>query len=102
MPSLPCISDQQYWTGKGEPYMLPALKARPLDLSELDKRHHLHPLTNPVTLQKAGPDMVIRAEGIYIYTSDGKRLMDIGSGLHNVNIGYGNPRLCEAAFEAMQ
>ena len=73
-----------------------------VELMELDRRHHLHPLTNPVSHAQTGPDLVVRAEGIYLYTSDGHRLMDIGSGLHNVNIGYGNPRLCQAAFDAMR
>jgi putrescine aminotransferase len=73
-----------------------------LALVEKDKRHHLHPLTNPVTLEEAGPDMVTRAEGVYLYTSDDRKLLDVGSGLSNVNIGYGNPRLCDAAYKTMQ
>lgn len=74
----------------------------PIDVAEQDKRHHLHPYTNPVALSKNGPDVIVRAEGIYLYTSEGRRIMDIGSALHNVNIGYGNRRLCQAAFDVMQ
>src|SRR5687767_13044949 len=67
-----------------------------------DRRHHLHPLTNPVALLDKGPDVVVRAEGVYLYTLDGRKLLDAGSGAANVNIGYGNARLCEAASRVMQ
>jgi len=77
-------------------------KGTPMNPLEQDKRHHLHPLTNPKALAEAGPEMFTRAEGTYLYTSDGRRFLDAASGLCNVNIGYGNPRLCEAAFKTMQ
>jgi putrescine aminotransferase len=70
--------------------------------ADQDKRHHLHPLTNPVDFAAASPEVVVRAEGVYLYTDDGRRVIDIGSGLGNVNIGYGNPRIVEAAAKAMQ
>lgn len=72
------------------------------DLILEDRNHHLHPMTNPVSFFKKGPDMVARAEGVYLYTSDGRKILDMGSGLANVNIGYGNVRLCEAAFDTMR
>lgn len=67
-----------------------------------DQDHHLHPMTNPVHLRERGPEMVIGAKGVYLHTSDGRQVMDIGSGLSNVNIGYGDTRLCDAASEAMR
>jgi putrescine aminotransferase len=70
--------------------------------AEQDKRHHLHPFTNPVAYAAAEPEVVTRAEGVYLYTEDGRRVIDIGSGLGNVNIGYGNPRIVEAAARTMQ
>lgn len=71
-------------------------------LAEQDKRHHLHPMTNPAAHQEAGPDMIVRAEGIYLYTADGRKLIDAGAGLGNVLVGYGNSRLSEAAFKVMK
>lgn len=71
-------------------------------LSEEDKRHHLHPLTNPTSFRANGPDMVTRGEGIYLYLQDGRRVMDTTSALWNVTLGYGNRRLCQAAFNAME
>ena len=73
-----------------------------LTLSAKDKRHHVHPMTNPVSLLEKGPDMVTRAEGVYLYMDDGRRIIDAGSGLANVNVGYGNQLLCEAAFKTMR
>lgn len=71
-------------------------------LHEQDRRHHFHAQTNPLQLAKHGPDMVERAEGIYLYTGDGRRIIDGKSGGYCTNIGYGNARLCRAAYESMQ
>lgn len=48
------------------------------------------------------PIAVQRAEGIYLYDYDGKRYIDFSSGLINVNIGHGNPRVAEAVMRQMQ
>lgn len=69
---------------------------------EQDRRHHFHPQTNPVQLAKEGPVLIERAEGVYLYTADGRRIIDGRSGGYCTNVGYGNPRLCNAAFEAMK
>lgn len=41
-------------------------------------------------------------EGVYLYDYDGKRYIDFSSGLMNVNIGHGNPRVTKAVVEQMQ
>lgn len=71
-------------------------------LASLDRAHHLHPITNPVLLSEQGPTMISKAEGVYIYTSEGRKIMDIGSGVANVNIGYANERLCKMAYQTMK
>lgn len=48
------------------------------------------------------PICVERAEGIYLYDYNGKRIMDFSSGLMNVNIGHGNQRVMEAVVRQMQ
>lgn len=67
-----------------------------------DMAHHLHPYTNPVSLRDRGPEMVTHGEGVYLFTPDGRRVIDMGSGLSNVSLGYGHPRLCDAADRAMR
>ena len=71
-------------------------------LKEKDRLHHYHPVTNPVQLTKEGPKITSSAKGIYAYTDDGRQLIDGASGAWCTNIGYGNERLCEAAFETMK
>jgi taurine---2-oxoglutarate transaminase len=48
------------------------------------------------------PIVVERAEGVYLYDADGKRYLDFSSGLMNVNIGHGHPRVAEAVLRQMQ
>ncbi|HEY4111785.1 aminotransferase class III-fold pyridoxal phosphate-dependent enzyme [Puia sp.] len=48
------------------------------------------------------PIAVQRAEGVYLYDYEGKRYLDFSSGLINVNIGHGNPRVTEAVVRQMQ
>ena len=43
-----------------------------------------------------------RAEGVYIYPEDGKRILDFSSQLMNVNIGHGNPRITKAVSTQME
>lgn len=48
------------------------------------------------------PIAVQRAEGLYLYDYDGKRYLDFSSGLMNVNIGHGHPRVTDAVMRQMQ
>ncbi len=48
------------------------------------------------------PLAVERAEGVYLYDYNGKRILDFSSGLMNVNIGHGNQRVTQAVAAQMQ
>lgn len=48
------------------------------------------------------PIAVKYAKGVYLYDYEGKRYLDFSSGLMNVNIGHGNPRITEAVVKQMQ
>jgi taurine---2-oxoglutarate transaminase len=48
------------------------------------------------------PIAIERAEGVYLYDYDGKRIIDFSSGLMNVNIGHGDQRITEAVVKQMQ
>ncbi len=48
------------------------------------------------------PIAVQRAEGVYLYDYDANRFIDFSSGLMNVNIGHGHPRVTEAVIRQMQ
>ena len=67
-------------------------------LIEQDTRQ-LHPLHHPTRAEN--PAMVERADGVWLYTTDGKRILDGMAGLWNVNIGYGSRELPKVAYEQM-
>lgn len=67
-----------------------------------DAKHHYHPMTNPVQFSKSDSAMIEKGKGIYIFADGGRKIIDAGSGLGNVILGYGNERLCKAASLAMK
>jgi len=50
-------------------------------LRQLDQAHHLHPFTNLRNYSEEGGRIVSRAEHVYIYDSDGNKMLDGMSGL---------------------
>lgn len=72
------------------------------ELQQIDSRHHLHPFTDYKALQKKGSRIIVHAEGVYLWDSDGNRILDGMAGLWCVNIGYGRPELARVASEQMQ
>lgn len=71
-------------------------------LQEVDARHHLHPFTDHKDLRASGSRMITRAEGPYIYDSEGNEILDGMAGLWCVNVGYGRHELAEAAYAQMK
>ena len=71
------------------------------DWQAIDNAHHLHPFSNTKALAEEGCRVITRADGIYIWDSDGKRLLDGMAGLWCVNIGYGRTELAEAAHRQL-
>jgi putrescine aminotransferase len=68
---------------------------------ELDRRHHLHPFTNPAELASKNVRIITRAEGCWLWDSEGNRILDGMAGLWCVNVGYGRAELVEAARRQM-
>ena len=71
-------------------------------LQQIDAAHHLHPFTDHKELREIGSRMITRAEGPFIYDSEGVELLDGMAGLWCVNIGYGRNELAEAAYAQMK
>ena len=67
----------------------------------IDSAHHLHPFSDTKALAQEGCRVITRADGIYIWDSDGNRLLDGMAGLWCVNIGYGRKELADAAYRQM-
>lgn len=62
-----------------------------------DAAHYLHPFTDFKSLAAKGSRIITKADNIYLWDSDGQRLLDAMSGLWCVNVGYGRRELIEAA-----
>ncbi len=69
---------------------------------QLDAEHHLHPFTDAAQLNAKGTRVITRAEGVYIWDSEGNKILDGMAGLWCVNVGYGRRELIEAAYHQMQ
>ena len=67
-----------------------------------DAAHFLHPFTDFKALAAKGARIIERAEGIYLWDTDGRRLLDSMSGLWCVNVGYGRRELIAAATRQLE
>ena len=67
-----------------------------------DLAHHLHSFTHLPSLERDGPLVLERGEGIYVHDTHGKRYLESVSGLWNIVAGFSEQRLVQAAHEALQ
>ena len=67
-----------------------------------DLAHHLHSYTHLPSLERDGPLVLERGDGIYVHDTHGKRYLESVSGLWNVVVGFSEPRLVQAAHEALK
>ncbi|MCB9957831.1 MAG: aspartate aminotransferase family protein [Rhodospirillaceae bacterium] len=72
------------------------------ELQAIDAAHHLHPFTDTKALNAKGARVIVRAEGVHLWDSDGNRILDAMSGLWCTNIGYGREELAEVAADQMR
>lgn len=70
-------------------------------LQALDSAHFLHPFTDHKGLSAKGARVITRAQGMYVWDSDGHKILDAMSGLWCVNVGYGRRELADAAHAQM-
>ncbi|MBM4216659.1 MAG: aspartate aminotransferase family protein [Gammaproteobacteria bacterium] len=82
--------------------MSPISERSTAEWQALDAAHYLHPFTDSRALAARGTRVITRAEGVYLYDSEGHRILDGMSGLWCVALGYGRPELAEAAYRQMQ
>jgi putrescine aminotransferase len=71
-------------------------------LQDIDGQHHIHPFTDHKALMEKGTRIITRADGVYIWDSDGNKILDGMAGLWCVNVGYGRQELVDAATDQMQ
>ena len=71
------------------------------EIQAMDSAHFIHPFTDHGDLATRGARVITKAEGIYVWDSEGEKLLDAMSGLWCVNVGYGRKALAEAAYQQM-
>ena len=69
------------------------------ELQKLDREHVIYSWK-----QQGGwkPTMIDHAEGIYMYDTDGRKIIDGCSGLLNINLGHGNRHVLDAMKTQME
>ena len=71
------------------------------DIQAIDSAHYMHPFTDHKSLAAKGARIITKAEGVYIWDSEGAKIFDAMSGLWCVNAGYGRKALVDAAAKQM-
>ena len=66
------------------------------EIKAMDLKYNLHSWSKQGNLN---PMVITKAEGIYLWDSDGKRYMDMSSELVNSNVGHGNKEIVAAIKE---
>lgn len=72
------------------------------ELQQADAAHHLHPFSDHASLNREKSRVVVRGEGVFLWDSDGNRIMDGMAGLWCVNVGHGRHEIADAVHEQMQ
>ncbi|MFC0253826.1 aspartate aminotransferase family protein [Massilia consociata] len=70
-------------------------------LQQLDSAHFLHPFTDHAALRERGARVIVRGDGIYLWDSEGKKIIDGMAGLWCVNAGYGRASIADAVHAQM-
>jgi putrescine aminotransferase len=72
------------------------------DWQTADAAHFLHPFTDFQALARKGARIIERGHNIYLWDSEGRRMLDAMSGLWCVNVGYGQRALIDAATRQLE
>jgi 4-aminobutyrate--pyruvate transaminase len=72
------------------------------NLAARDVETLVHPYINLASFRETGPLIIERAQGIYVYDTDGKAYIEGMAGLWCTALGYGNEELVGVAAEQMR
>jgi 4-aminobutyrate--pyruvate transaminase len=67
-----------------------------------DIAHALHPYTDLVAHQEAGPMIISRGEGVRVWDEAGRDYIEGVAGLWCASLGFSNERLARAAYDQMR
>ena len=66
-----------------------------------DVKNHLHPYTQLRQLEKEGPLVIVRGEGVQVFDEHGKAYIEGMAGLWCASLGFSEKRLADAAYRQM-
>src|SRR5438046_6721302 len=66
-----------------------------------DQAFHVHPSTNLRVVQREGPLVITRGDGVYVYDDEGRRYIEGMAGLWCASLGFSERRLADAAYRQM-
>src|ERR1700734_138498 len=72
------------------------------NLAVRDVETLVHPYINLASFRENGPLIIERAQGVYVYDTNGKAYIEGMAGLWCTSLGYGNEELVEAAAAQMR
>src|SRR5499425_3268067 len=72
------------------------------NLAARDVETLVHPYINLASFRETGPLIIERAQGVYVYDTEGKPYIEGMAGLWCTALGYGNEELVAAAAEQMR
>jgi putrescine---pyruvate transaminase len=67
----------------------------------LDSAHFIHPFTDHGELATVGARVITHGDNIYVWDSEGRKMLDAMSGLWCVNAGYARKELADVAYQQM-
>jgi 4-aminobutyrate--pyruvate transaminase len=66
-----------------------------------DIAFHIPQQTDLATFRTAGPTLMARGEGVFVYDDSGKKYLEAMAGLWCASLGFSEKRLAEAAYKQM-
>jgi len=67
-----------------------------------DVSHHLHPYTQLRQLERDGPLVIVRGDGVHVIDEQGNRYLEGMAGLWCASLGFSERRLADAAYRQLQ
>jgi putrescine aminotransferase len=68
----------------------------------MSRDHHLAPFSDFKQLAEQGPRIITKGEGVYLWDSEGHKILDGMAGLWCMAVGYGREELVQAASNQMR
>lgn len=72
------------------------------NMQQTNTAHHIQPFTDNKALGEKGARIITKAEGCYIWDSQGNKILDGMAGLWCMNVGYGRDEIADAVSAQMR